>query len=236
MSSVLSNVIMEQSQKCAATHPWIDAWGWTWADSEKWDLANAGWGAVAPREPDLESLQRARDLSDAGDPSAAMPIWLSFAARGSAHSMLDLAISYEHGDGVSIDHEQAEIWYLRALHSGSRYAILKCAHFAASRNDLQASEAILQDGVDAGCASAQFWQAWYRIAGVEPHSGYQSILPLLKAAADAGHPGGRALLANLMMRGKFGFARIPSGLFRAIQLAISETDRHRSLEASPAPG
>jgi TPR repeat protein len=199
-------------------------------------MANANWDEIDEREPDLGLARKASELSDAEDFQSAMPIWISLAERGSARSMLEIGVCYEYGYGVPADLKQAENWYKQALAAGSQYAMLKCAHFAASRQDFLDCNAILQPGIEVRWASAEFWQGWYRQKQCDSKKSYQSIFPLLNAAAKRGHPGARTILANFMVRGKFGMLLVPIGFFRVVQFVLAELPRHRPAEQDVATG
>lgn len=228
VSLSLSEIIRRNTVECAASHPWIDPWGWTWASTDRWDMANANWEEIDAREPNLDLIGKAIDLAHAGDFAAAIKIWKSLAAQGSVRSMIELGTCYEFGCGVPLDLAEAEMWYKQALAGGAQYAMLKCANFAASRQDFAGCDAILRPGTEDGWASAAFWQAWYRYKQSESKESYRRIFPLLKMAAKCGHPGGQSFLANFAARGKFGALRIPIGAFRVARLAIAEASRHWS--------
>ncbi len=208
------------SKECAASHPEIDPWGQAWAETETWDTENANWQEVDDREPDLHRAIEATDASDTGDLATAIKIWHGLAERGSVRAMIELGICHEFGCGVPLNPDLAEDWYNQAASGGSQFAMLRRAHLAASRNDYAESDAILQAGVDAGWASAIFWQAWYRIKQSGSKECYRRTYPLLKLAAKLGHPGAKLVLANLTVRGKFGRLRVPFGLVSAAKLVI----------------
>lgn len=230
LDMTLPGIIRRDRDKYVASYPWINPWNWIWSDTEDWDIDNANWAELDQREPDIDLVWRAIELRDAGDYSEAVPIWTSLAERGSVRSMVELGGCHEHGRGVPADLGLAETWYKQALVGGSQYAMLKCAHFAASREDFAECDAILQPGVDERWASAAFWQAWYRWNQYSSKGVYRSIFPLLNLAAKHGHPAGKLYLVNLMVRGKFGMFRVPIGFFRAVRFAIVEMPRHRPVE------
>lgn len=217
-----------------ALHPWVDPWNWVWENTYKWDEANANWDELDEREPDIELICRALELSEVGDYSEAMLILTSLAEQGSVRSMIELGKYHEFGYGVPLNLDLAEIWYQRALDGGSQYAMLKCADFAALRQNYSECDAILQPGVDNGWASAAFWQARYCLKQCDSKQTYRRIFPLLTTSAKCGHPGSQLYLANFMVRGKFGILRVPIGFYRAVIFAITELPRHRLEEKSPA--
>lgn len=226
-------MIKRNNDEYMAVNPWIDPWNWVWEDTRKWDMANANWDEIDEHEPDIELIIQALDFSDSGNYSEAIPILCCLAEQGSARAMIELGEYYEFGYGVSINIDLAESWYRRASAGGSQYAMLECAHFAASRKDYSKCDVILQPGVDIGWASAAFWQAYYRYIQQDSKDTYRSILPLLRMADKCEHPGGQIYLTNFMVRGKFGLFRMPVGFLRAVRLAIIRLNKHRPIEASP---
>lgn len=66
-------------------------------------LASAG-------EVDYDLWQAAK-LHRSGDTAAAVAIWRRWAERGDVDAAYNLAVVYQHGDGVAQDHEKAIKWY-----------------------------------------------------------------------------------------------------------------------------
>jgi len=230
----LLGIIRRDRDKHVALYPWINPWNWIWNDTADWDMDNANWADLDEREPDIDLIWRTIELVDAGNYSEAVPIWTSLANRGSVRSMVELGGCHEYGRGVPVDLGLAETWYKQALVGGSQYAMLKCAQFAASRQDFTECDAILQPGVEERWAAAAFWQAWYRWNQGNSEGVYRSIFPLLKLAGKQGHPAGKLYLSNFMVRGKFGVFRVPIGFFLAVGFVITELRRHRPAEEFPA--
>ena len=222
------------SDECAANDPVSDPWNWTWYQAYEWDLKNSNSNELVSGEEEVEAISRACDHADADDFAGALEIWRDLAERGSVWSMVEIARCYEYGRCVVRDVGEAEFWYQRAYAGGSQVAMLKCANFAASRNDFSACARILQWGVDQNWAPAQFWLAWYRRKQSDSKATYRTILPLLQKAAQRGHPAAQICLANFMMRGKFGWWRIPAGFFRVVRLAIGYANR-KSPPSDEAP-
>lgn len=73
-------------------------------------------------------------------------------------------------------------------------------------------ERVLQDGVASDFIPAYFWLAQLRYQ--QPRTAKErreKILPLIKYAADKGHPAAKFLFARWMVRGEFGSRYIPRG-------------------------
>lgn len=209
----------------AADHDGRSPYEQIWHESHEWDRIHANAAELAEREDDLDQLDRAVALWEAGQPSQAIGIWRELADRGSTWSMLELGRCYEFGAGLPADPDHAEQWYKLALAGGSQEAMLKCASAAASRGEFAACEAILRSGIDQDWTPALFWMAWHRQVQSADKATYRAIFPLLKTAAQRGHPAARFFLVNFMSRGKFGIGRIPLGWSRAVQFAIEDVRR-----------
>lgn len=204
-------------EEFVADHDGLNPWGWMWQVSDRWDRARANREELAAREFDVDQIRRANKLNRSENYAAAFQIWSELAERGSVWSMIEVGRSYEFGGGVPIDLAKAEDWYKRAFAGGSRIAMLKCAKFAASRGDYSSCDALLQVGVDQDWVSAIFWQAWYRHKNSESPETYRIIYPMLKDAAKREHPAARMILANFMLRGKFGVLKVPLGWLKYLR-------------------
>lgn len=209
-------------EEFAADHDGLSPMGVTLRRSSEWDREHANTAELSGREFDADRLWRAFDLYDGGDFSAAFQIWSELADQGSVWSMIELGRCYQNGRGVERDVAEAERWYKRAFAGGSQIAMLKCAQAAAWRQDYTACEAILQVGVNQDWTPAIFWLAWYRHKQSESRETYRSILPMLRKAAERGHPAARMYLASFMVRGRFGRLRVPLGMLLAVRTAVAE--------------
>jgi len=211
------NFLRRWRDEFEADHDGLNLWGWTWDKSEDWDIAHANRSELWDREPDVDRLREAGALSKAKDYTAAIQIWRELAELGSVIAMLDLGQCYEKAVAGSQDLDKAEYWYKRAFACGSQRAMVECAHFAASRKDYAACEAILQVGVEEDWTPALFWLAWYRHKQSESKETYRAIFPMLAEAARRGHPAARLIFANFMTRGRFGLLHVPRGFFRSMK-------------------
>lgn len=66
------------------------------------------------------ALYRAAMLHKAGETGAALAIWLDRANRGSVDAAYNLAVIYQHGDGVALDYGKAMHWYKVAADRGDK--------------------------------------------------------------------------------------------------------------------
>lgn len=224
--------VREWLERNKAEAPWITPWDWARAETKQWDMDHANWTELNAKEPDTDRFLQAVDLSDEGEFERANSIWLDLAETGSIRSMVELGLAYEYGLGVVLDHDQSEAWYQRASANGSTYAMVKCAQFELARRNFPNAYEQLRPGVQQQCPSAQFWQAYIEVKENECRQTYRKIRPLLQSAARKGHPYGKAWLANLMVRGKFGLIWVLFGLAQVIRLGITKTNQYRPNEES----
>ena len=220
------------SQRCAESHPGFDPFGWAWHETNKWDRASANKDELQARESDMEPIWQAVKFAETSDISSALGIWRDLAAKGSVWSMIEIGRCYEYGYGVEQDQAEAEIWYKQAFAGGSQLAMLKCAKAAASRGQLAACEEILKPGVDQDWTPAIFWLAWYRYKRSNNWATCRDILPQLQKAARRGHPAAQMILANFMVRGLFGWWRIPVGFYHIVRFSISYANRNDTKDAN----
>ena len=81
------------------------------------------WIAGAPQAmaDDVEpALYRAAMLHKAGETGAALAIWQDWAKRGSVDAAYNLAVIYQHADGVALDYGKALHWYKVAAEKGDK--------------------------------------------------------------------------------------------------------------------
>lgn len=67
-----------------------------------------------------DDLRRAAKLHKGGETANAIPIWKEWAEKGNVDAAYNLAVIHQHGDGVSIDLQQALHWYRFAAERGDR--------------------------------------------------------------------------------------------------------------------
>lgn len=66
------------------------------------------------------ALYRAAMLHKAGETGAALAIWQDWANRGSVDAAYNLAVIYQHADGVVLDYGKAMHWYKVAAEKGDK--------------------------------------------------------------------------------------------------------------------
>ena len=65
-------------------------------------------------------LRLAARLHKGGETAAALVIWQRWAERGDVDAAYNLAVVYQHGDGVAVDYGKALQWYRFAAERGDR--------------------------------------------------------------------------------------------------------------------
>jgi hypothetical protein len=65
------------------------------------------------------------ELANPADHAQAVPYFLSGAAAGETQSMVQLAVMYSRGDGITQDHSQAAQWLLKAAQRGDPVAAFR---------------------------------------------------------------------------------------------------------------
>jgi hypothetical protein len=187
---------------------WDAARSWEEAFSHDWE----------PWDEDEDRRTRASDAAKlvVSDPSKAFQCFAELSDEGSAFAMRWAGTMCMGDHGIKQDLELAEDYFRRALCAGSWIATLSYANLLYRRGAHESWPSTLADGVEKGFVPAFFWHAWnsYRL---KPSS--KSAIharPLMQRAADAGHPGARAMLARWTARGRFGLRQIPEG-FRMLR-------------------
>jgi TPR repeat protein len=221
----LRGVISRSIEKCAASHPGADPWREAWHAVYEWDLQQAGGNDSLESASDHDAVAQAEALEGAGEEQTAYETWKCLAEQGSVFAMLRMGHYHEYGLVGPISLQEADSWYKRASVSGSRIAMLYHAKFAARHKDFATSERVLKPGVEQGWIPAVFWTAWYRHKRSPVKDTYRAIAPMLREAERAGHPIAGLILANFMVKGKFGILKVPLGMMRVIKTAISHVNR-----------
>jgi hypothetical protein len=207
---------------CIADRPEVRAKFLSWRGAQTNDRE------LLERDPQRDAIEATRTLRRR-DPTAAFPRFLKLAEGGSVYSMLCVGWLYGHGVGVQEDAVEAERWNLRALKHGSHRARLQLADLYLAGADFDASETILQPGVDEHWAPALYAMAVTKLRQPATTLLRESARVLLEDASALGDVGAQWALARRMARGWFGWRRIPRG-FRLMSdacertLALLETD------------
>ena len=181
---------------------WRAAERWEDDFAVKWEPAEAD-DALRQRWSEADSL-----FDD--DPAASLAIHRKLAEGGSAYSMLKLAWHYDNR--TERDQAAAEEYYRQALCAGSWRATIGYAHRLFERGAHDKWPSTLGDGVQHGFIPSCYWLAWYTYERNPKARTAREVRPLLEAAAAAGHPGAKLILARWAASGKFGLREVPRGL------------------------
>ena len=178
---------------------------------EDWRLAQTNDGDMLDRDPDLKALGEATRLWKT-DPKSAFPRLSALARRGSVMSMLLVGLSYEQGTGVTADPALAEQWYNSPSRKVPRRGELLLRTLYEKRFDFTRCEQVYSVGADSGWAPALYRLARMRLLPPRTPSQLEEARVLLQQAAAQGDLGAQIDLMRLLLRGRFGLRRIPSGL------------------------
>ncbi|MCR2833919.1 hypothetical protein [Parerythrobacter lacustris] len=196
---------------------------------------NAFWNSIYKWEEDFsrewepwdESEELRNRASEAGrlvktDPALALQKFSELADEGSAFAMRWAGTLHLGNYGVEENLELAEDFFRRGLCAGSWISTISYASLLFKRGAHDLWPSTLADGIENEYIPAFFWHGWnsYRLhpskrTAVE---GRESML----RAADAGHPGAKAMLARWTARGRFGLRKIPEGI-RMLRAAFDDT-------------
>lgn len=129
------------------------------------------------------------------------------ARSGDAGAQYQLGMLYGNGEGVDLDHAQAEYWFTCAARQGHEDALLNLAWLYATGTGVEQNDARARDlyllAADHGSGKAQYVAAtMYRFGqhGVEPDMA--RAVHYYQLAADGGIASAQFALGKLLMEGK----------------------------------
>lgn len=196
-------------------------WDQVWESSDAWERQHSNESELLSKESEQnwELIQQAAAVEDS-DTAAAFRLYLEAAEAGSPWAIHAVAWRYWTGTGVVADPTSAEDFFRRAIGAGSWMATIHYARMLEEYHHQDECEQVLMDGVDANFTPAFFWLARIRYERCKTRKTAREISPMLEHAARKGHPRAQVMLAHLMLRGKLGLGRIPTGLTMAVQAAL----------------
>lgn len=160
---------------------------------------------------EAESYQTAQQLFNERRFPEAFIIYERLARAGDPHCQVFLGWMYKQGLGVAKDEQKALDWFIRAASLGSKVGAFYCGRSALSsgRND----EAIgwFHKAAAQEYGPALLWLGLVYVRGLGVSADLVKGTKYLKRAADAGNFFALRELGLLMIRGKFGPAKIPLG-------------------------
>jgi TPR repeat protein len=182
-----------------------------WKNTNGWESWAANDVDYWWEKPETERLIAVVSLWDR-NPVAAFETYQELADEGSVHAMIWLGHCYDRGHGTEASFNKAYESYDRAMDTGSWIAALAMADLLFKHERFEECEAQLQEGVDHDFIPAFYWLAWYSMKRPNAPANYKDVEPLLKRAAEEGHPQARSYYADAMAFGQFGWRHIPKGL------------------------
>jgi len=195
-------------------------WEKFWEHSDAWERSHSNDRELWSKESEQtrEMLKEAAAMSET-DP-AALQLYLKAAEAGSVISMGRVGSQYWTGTGTAPDLDKAQEYYRRAILGGSWTATIHYARLLAEHGHYDTCDKVLEDGVAVGFVPAYFWLARLRYMRSKTREVCREVRPMLEHAARKGHPGARLVLAQWMLRGKFGPWEIFGGAILALRWVL----------------
>ena len=191
-----------------------------WAETYAWE-GNApvpdGWSSHDPDEV-VGLLKRARDVEEQ-NPAMALALEVEAATHGSARAMEAVGWRFWSGAGVNVDKEKATEFYRRAVDGGHRTATIGYARLLFELGRHGDWEGPLLDAIKDDFVPASFWLAWLSYEKDRSARVRKEVSPLLRFAADRGHPMAGLTLDRWMARGYLGIHEIPRGWVSLVRWA-----------------
>jgi TPR repeat protein len=170
------------------------------------------------RESDPDKLVQINALVKT-DPVQAFKQYLGLAEQGSVWSMQWVGWAFETGTGTAQDSTQAEKWYRRSFEAGSDEGLLQLGRLYIKSGQYAKAEEIYRTGVERHWVPAMLRLAWIYSKAADWPAKREMTLKLLQRASGEGDLGAKDFLAQKMIRGWFGWSRIPSGVRLLYQVA-----------------
>jgi TPR repeat protein len=197
---------------CEAANAAVDKKLSAWASAQMNTLE------IWQRETDHDRIVHTYDLLNA-DPVEGFKECLALAEQGSVWSMAAVGWAFETGNGTSPDMAKAEKWYRRAFERESDYGLLRLGHLYVTQGQYAEAEEVFRSGAERGWAPAMYRLAWTYSKSADWPQKRDEVLTLLERASAVGDLSAKRFLAIAMMRGWFGWRRIPSGIRMNIKVA-----------------
>ncbi|BAN68507.1 tetratricopeptide repeat protein [endosymbiont of unidentified scaly snail isolate Monju] len=139
--------------------------------------------------------------------AAALAALREQAEAGDAEAQYRLGMLYGNGEGVSLDHAEAERWFTRAARQGHEDALLTLAWMYASGGGVEMDEARARElyllAADKGSGKAQYVVAtMYRFGQYGVERDMARAIHYYQLAAQRGQPAAQFALGKLLMEGR----------------------------------
>ncbi|MEM6857697.1 MAG: hypothetical protein AAF559_07480 [Pseudomonadota bacterium] len=184
-----------------------------------WDYANSNEADIWERETEatIKLLDETDDLFDV-DPAAAFEKLERAYQEGSTQAAHRLGWHLFSGKYVQEDHSRSLEYYRAAWAGGSQLAGLGFALACTKTGDKEESNRILRELDSQGCLAARYHLIWEKVASEKITGSHPSVLPHLEMLAERDHPSAMFWLGRMMLQGKLGIAKIPSGARMALRM------------------
>jgi TPR repeat protein len=164
------------------------------------------------REPNIEGLNRARDLLAVAPDRARLHLE-ALAKRGSIMAMIYLAEAYFRGTELPGDREKVDLWYGRATDAGSIQASCYQGWLKTIDGDFAKAVELYEIGVRANFTPSIYRLGRMYYSGLGVEKDLFRAMTLLERAAVLGHVYATRDIAWMMIYGKYGLLNIPCGLY-----------------------
>ena len=159
-----------------------------------------------------KELEKAQVLLDQKRYAEAMRIYEEHANAGNTHAQVCLGWMYFEGTGVAKDIEKALHWFERAASLGSREGAFYAGRAAMSLGRYADAINSFQVGARQDYGPALLWLGLAYTRGLGVPVDLAKGTEYLRRAESTGNHFAQREIALLMLRGKYGLAKVPLGL------------------------
>jgi len=146
----------------------------------------------------------------------ALVVYEQLAREGDVHCQVYVGWMYHDGVGTRRNEERALEWFSRAASLGSAEGAFYCAKVAITKRRFDDAHGLLAMAASKEYGPALLWLGLTYIRGLGRPTDLPRGVEYLERSAKTGNYLARRELAVLMMKGRFGLARIPEGVVRFV--------------------
>jgi hypothetical protein len=161
---------------------------------------------------EAESYQTAHELLNHSRYAEAFAIYEDLAKAGDPQCQVFLGWMYYEGLGVTKDAEKALNWFERAASLGSKEGAFYCGRSTASLGRYEEAIKWFHAAAKQEYGPALLWLGLMHVRGLGITANLEKGIDYLRRAVKAGSFLAQRELAFLMIRGKLGISKIPSGV------------------------
>lgn len=162
-------------------------------------------------EPDWPALASAHALLGT-DPTLALVELRKLAECGSSLAMVHLGWALQSA-GPNRNFDEAEKWLRQACELGQVLGIYYLGQFYLAQSRYVEARTIFEAGCSLGYLPAMYCLGQMYLDGIGVESNAELARALFERASSRGHVFSTRALAKLFMSGRFGFSRLPLGLY-----------------------